>query len=77
MNTAKLNTAINHMRHHVNIRISHVSYLFMGAGYAYTVQNNQPYWHIPILFLFPSGYVGYNVYKNKDQIIEFVKPLMK
>lgn len=24
-----------------------------------------------------QGYVGYNVYKNKDQIIEFVKPLMK
>jgi hypothetical protein len=48
--------------------------LICGAGLAYTVENKN-YSHIPLVILFPSIYVGYNLYDNKDKIIPFLKHL--
>jgi len=48
--------------------------LILGAGLAYTVQN-QNYSHIPLIILFPSIYAGYNLYENKDKVIPYLKHL--
>jgi len=43
------------------------SFLF-GSGLCYTIQNEK-YWHIPLVLFFPAAYTGYQIYKNKDEII--------
>lgn len=59
------------------IKIGHVTALFTGAGFAYSIQKQNPYWHLPVIFIFPSIYAGYNLYKNKEAVVEFIEPLMK
>lgn len=44
-----------------------ISNLFVGAGIAYAV-SKEKYSHIPIPIFFPSAYVGYTIYKNKELI---------
>jgi hypothetical protein len=38
--------------------------VLLGAGIAYAIEKEQ-YTHIPIVFVFPSVYAGYQLYKNK------------
>ena len=57
--------------------ISHYLYtwprsFFMGASLCYAIQNEK-YWEIPVLVLFPTAYSGYHSYKNKDAILAYVK----
>lgn len=49
-----------------------ISNIFMGAGIAYAI-SREKYSHIAIPILFPSAYVGYNVYKNRELIYTSVK----
>jgi hypothetical protein len=44
---------------------------FLGSGLCYTIQNEK-YWDIPVLFIFPTIYAGYNTFKNKDNIIKYI-----
>ena len=48
------------------------SLFFLGGGTAYIIEEKK-YIHFPVLFLFPSIYCGYNMYKNRDTIINMFK----
>jgi len=45
-----------------------ISSFLLGSGLCYTIQN-QKYWHIPLVLFFPTAYTGYQIYKNKDDVI--------
>ena len=45
--------------------------LFLGSGLAYAVQK-EDYLHIPVIVLFPSVYVGYHSYMNKDIMAKWI-----
>jgi len=48
------------------------SLFFLGGGTAYIIEEKK-YIHFPVLFLFPSIYCGYNMYKNRNAIINMFK----
>ena len=45
--------------------------VLLGIGLAHAIQNEY-YTHIPLIFLTPSVYAGYNAYNNKDNIITWM-----
>lgn len=45
--------------------------LLLGASLSYAIQKKL-FIHIPIIFLFPSVYTGYQVYDNKEKIISWL-----
>ena len=49
--------------------------LFAGAGLCYAVQNKK-YEEIPLTLFFPSVYVGYHVYKNKEDVVQWAVNLI-
>jgi len=63
MNTQIINQAITRAAPYGTVN----SFLF-GSGLCYSIQNEK-YWHIPLVLLFPAAYTGYQIYKNKDEII--------
>ncbi len=42
-----------------------------GAGLCYAI-NKREYLHVPLVIIFPSAYVGYHLFKNKDSAAEWV-----
>ncbi len=42
-----------------------------GAGLAYACANEK-YWHLPVAWLAPSMYVGYQAFKGRDQVRDFI-----
>jgi hypothetical protein len=50
--------------------------ILLGTGLCYSVKNEY-YSHIPLIVLFPSIYVGYHLYENKDQLIKLAKEMKK
>jgi hypothetical protein len=67
----------NTLRNESAKAVSHYFYswprsFFMGAGLSYAIQNEK-YWEIPVLVLFPTVYSGYYSYKNKDDILAYLK----
>jgi hypothetical protein len=65
MNTQIINQAITRVQPH-----GVVSGFLFGAGLSYSVQTEK-YWHIPLVLLFPAAYTGYQIFKNKQEIILF------
>lgn len=46
--------------------------ILLGAGLCFAIENKK-YWEVPVAFIFPSIYVGYQSFKNRDNIISYVK----
>jgi hypothetical protein len=46
--------------------------ILSGAGLCYALQNKK-YEEIPLTLVFPSVYTGYHVYKNKEDVVRWVK----
>ena len=46
--------------------------VLLGAGLAYAIGEGK-YHHTPIAFVFPSIYVGYQSYKNREAITGFIR----
>ena len=46
--------------------------ILLGAGLSYAIQN-KAYLEIPILFIVPSVYAGYQMYNNKDKIAKWIR----
>jgi hypothetical protein len=44
----------------------------LGSGICYAIQSKK-YIHIPLVILSPSVYAGYHCYKNKDDILEWLR----
>lgn len=45
--------------------------VMMGAGMAYAIEKEK-FWHLPFVFLIPSPYAGYQAYKNRSSIKEYI-----
>lgn len=45
--------------------------ILMGMSLAYAYEKEK-YLHLPIIFLFPSVYAGYHIYKNKESMKEWL-----
>ena len=46
--------------------------LLLGAGLGFAIQTEK-YWHLPVVFIFPLPYVGYQGYKHKNEIVNWVR----
>jgi hypothetical protein len=46
--------------------------ILLGAGLCFAIENKK-YWETPVAFIFPSIYVGYQSFKNRDNIISYIK----
>jgi hypothetical protein len=46
--------------------------ILAGAGFCYAIEEDK-LWHLPVTFFFPSVYAGYQGYKNRVQIVNFMK----
>jgi hypothetical protein len=55
----------------INIVKSNTHFFFLGGGLCYIIEKKK-YTHIPIVVLFPSAYCGYNIYKNRNEITDFI-----
>lgn len=54
------------------ITVSNFSNMLVGAGLCYAIEN-QTYYNIPFILLFPSIFTGYNMYKNRREICNTLK----
>jgi hypothetical protein len=45
--------------------------ILLGAGLSYAIEKKF-YIHIPIIFIMPSVYAGYHMFKNRDAIINWL-----
>jgi hypothetical protein len=45
--------------------------IIAGASLCYSIQNER-YLEIPLTILLPSIYAGFHLYKNKDEIVDWV-----
>jgi hypothetical protein len=57
-----------------NYHLGSIRNVFLGAGLCYAVQNER-YTHLPVIFLVPSIYAGYNLYENKDDVVKWLNNL--
>jgi hypothetical protein len=57
-----------------NYHLGSIRNVFLGAGLCYAVQNER-YTHLPVIFLVPSIYAGYNLYENKDDVMKWLNNL--
>lgn len=64
-------TVVHHL---MNYQIGPLRNLLLGAGVCFSIEKEK-YWHIPLIILCPSPYVGYHLYKNKKEVIRFFKDL--
>lgn len=62
--------------HVVNYVFGPTRNILLGAGLCYSIKKEY-YSHIPLIVFFPSVYVGYHMYENKEQIIKLVKEIKK
>lgn len=46
--------------------------VMLGGGLAFAF-NEEKYWHTPAVVIFPSIYAGYQAFKNRSRIAEFVR----
>jgi len=63
---------VDPIRFITNYHLGSIRNVLLGAGLCYAVQNEK-YTHLPIIFLVPSIYAGYNLFENKDDVVNFVK----
>ena len=57
-----------------NHHLGSIRNVLLGAGLCYAVKNER-YTHLPVIFLVPSIYAGYNLYDNKDEVVKWLKNL--
>lgn len=48
---------------------SMINTFFMGIGFCYSIENKE-YYDLPAVIIFPTAYMGYIMYKNKDNLIQ-------
>jgi len=63
-------------RHVINHMVGPTRNILLGAGLCYAIKQEY-YLHIPLIVVFPSVYVGYHMYENKEQLIKLAKELKK
>ncbi len=56
------------------IRYNTLRNVLLGVGLGYAIQNKH-YLHVPVIFIIPSIYIGYQGYQNRDNIMNYIKEL--
>jgi len=46
--------------------------VLMGGGFAYAHEKNKSILHYPIIFCFANPYAGYQLFKNREHIKDYV-----
>ncbi len=60
---------------HDVLRVAHFTplrNLLLGAGLCFSIQQ-ETYWHIPAVAIFPSVYAGYQTFKHKDSVARYLR----
>ena len=60
------------IKHLINYNIGVVRNVLLGAGLCYAIEKEN-YWHLPVIFVFPSIYSGYQIFQNKDAIVKWAQ----
>lgn len=61
------------IKHLINYNIGVVRNVLLGAGLCYAIEKEN-YWHLPVIFVFPSIYAGYQIFQNRDIVKQWIKP---
>ena len=61
------------IKHLINYNIGVVRNVLLGAGLCYAIEKEN-YWHLPVVFVFPSKYSGYQIFQNRDIVKQWIKP---
>jgi hypothetical protein len=72
---SEMSAPLNAARRFVMYHHTYISNLVMGAGFAYAISNEKPL-HLPVVYIFPSIYAGYQLFRNQDAIFEKVKKVL-
>lgn len=60
------------IKHLVNYNIGVVRNVLLGAGLCYAIEKEN-YWHLPLIFVFPSIYSGYQMFQNRGIVKQWIK----
>ena len=60
------------IKHLVNYNVGVVRNVLLGAGLCLAIEKEN-YWHLPVIFVFPSIYSGYQIFQNKDAIVKWAQ----
>ena len=69
MNTARAQAVFTQIQHFGSLRN-----VLLGGGLAYAI-SEEKYTHTPVAFIFPGIYVGYQAYKNREEVANFARTL--
>lgn len=50
--------------------------ILAGAGIYFAIENHR-HLEIPLAIIFPSTYAGYHLYKNREQVVQWIKGSLK
>lgn len=56
------------MRHQMNFNYGALRNVLLGGATAFALEKGY-YLHLPIIFLFPSPYAGYQIYRNREDVL--------
>ncbi len=70
MNSQEVIKFINQIPSSFRVR-TWVSSFFLGAGLCYSIEN-QKYLHIPIVCIAPTAYSGYQLFKNRIEVKNYI-----
>jgi len=56
----------------VNYNFGVVRSVLLGAGICFAIEKEN-YWHIPVIWVFPSVYSGYQIFQNRDLVKRWIK----
>ena len=67
-----MNRASEPIKHLVKYNIGVVRNVLLGASLCYAIEKEN-YWHLPVVFVFPSIYSGYQIFQNRDAIVKWAQ----
>jgi hypothetical protein len=56
----------------VNYNFGVVRSVLLGAGLCFAIEKEN-YWHLPVIWVFPSVYSGYQIFQNRDLVKRWIK----
>ena len=59
------------IKHLINYNIGVVRNVLLGAGLCYAIEKEN-YWHLPVIWVFPSVYSGYQIFQNRDIVKQWI-----
>jgi hypothetical protein len=60
------------IKHLVNYNFGVFRSVLLGAGLCFAIEKEN-YWHLPVIWVFPSVYSGYQIFQNRDVIVKWAQ----